>query len=266
MIGKVWAVFVVALVTLLTLVLGPIQWFGVRTGLFHGRRLLRLWHRIVTWLLGLRIRVFGSLAGDRPLMIAANHVSWVDITVLAAVADVSFIAKSEMSGWPVFGWFSRMQRSVFVEREARRKSGEQANEIASRLAEGDVLVLFAEGTTGDGNQLLPFKTTLFGAASIILAATHHDEMWIQPVAIAYTRLHGVPMGRRHRGLVAWIGDQDLVPHLGALLREGAVDVEVHFGAPVLFTEASNRKEVARLVEARVRDMLQAALAYPAPRA
>jgi 1-acyl-sn-glycerol-3-phosphate acyltransferase len=89
-------------------------------------------------------------------------------------------------------------------------------------------------------------------------------MWIQPVAIVYTRLHGVPMGRRHRGLVAWIGDQDLVSHLGALLREGAIDVEVHFGEPVLFTKTSSRKEVARLVEARVRDMLQAALASPAP--
>ena len=265
MIGKVWAAFVVVLVMLLTLVLGPVQWFGVRTGLFRGRRLLRFWHRIVTRLLGLRIRVFGGIATGRPLMIAANHVSWADITVLAAVADVSFIAKSEMSGWPVFGWFSRMQRSVYVEREARRKSGEQASKVATRLAEGDVLVLFAEGTTGDGNQLLPFKTTLFGAAPIILSATHHDEMWIQPVAIVYTRLHGVPMGRRHRGLVAWIGDQDLVPHLGSLLREGAIDVEVHFGAPVEFTADSNRKEVARLVEARVRGMLQAALAHPAPR-
>lgn len=266
MIGTVRMVVALACAALVTLVLAPAQWFCVRTGLCRGRRTLRLWHRVVTRLLGLRIRVVGGVASGRPLMIAANHISWADITVLAAAADVSFIAKSEMSGWPVFGWFSRMQRSVFVERDRRRKSGEQAGEIAARLAEGDVMVLFAEGTTGDGNQMLPFKTTLFGAASMMLSASHHDEMWIQPVALAYTRLQGLPMGRRHRGAIAWIGDEDLIPHLGAVLREGAIDVEVHFGEPVPFTAKSSRKEVARLVEDRVRAMLRAALADPAPRA
>src|SRR5262245_7142717 len=182
MIGAVRLVVALVCVALVTAILAPAQWFCVRTGLCRGRRLLRLWHGIATRLLGLRIRVFDSVAPERPLMIAANHVSWADITVLAAVADVSFIAKSEMSGWPIFGWLSKMQRSVYVEREARRKSGEQAGEIAQRLAEGDVMVLFAEGTTGDGNQILPFKTTLFGAASMMLAASPHDEMWIQPVA------------------------------------------------------------------------------------
>jgi len=266
MIGTIRTVVALVAITLLTLVVGPLQWFGIGTGLYRGRRLLRLWHRSAVRLLGLRIRVFGDLAVGRPLMIAANHVSWTDIPVLAAVADVSFIAKSEMSGWPIFGWLSRMQRSVFVEREARRKSGAQASEIAGRLAEGDVMVLFAEGTTSDGNGVLPFKSTLFGAAPLILSATHHEEMWIQPVALAYTRLHGVPMGRRHRGRIAWIGDEDLVPHLAALLREGAVDVEVHFGAPVPFTADSSRKEVARIIEECVRAMLRAALADPAPHA
>ena len=248
MIGTVRTILALAVVALTTLVLAPLQMICLKTGLCHGRRLLRLWHKVATRMLGLRIRVFGAPAPGRPLMLAAN---------------VSFIAKSEMSAWPIFGWFSRMQRSVYVERERRRKSGDQASEIASRLADGDVMVLFAEGTTGDGNQILPFKTTLFGAASMMLSASKHDEMWIQPVALAYTRLQGLPMGRQYRGLAAWIGDEDLVPHLSAVLREGAMDVEVHFGEPVSFTARSNRKEVARLVEARVREMLSAALANPA---
>ncbi|MFI0846365.1 lysophospholipid acyltransferase family protein [Mesorhizobium sp. IMUNJ 23232] len=264
MIGTVRTVLALTVVALTTLVLAPLQMFCLKTRLCRGRRLLRFWHKVATRMLGIRIRVFGGAAPGRPLMIAANHVSWLDITVLAAVAEVSFIAKSEMSGWPIFGWFSRMQRSVYVERDRRRKSGDQASEIAVRLADGDVMVLFAEGTTGDGNQILPFKTTLFGAASMMLSASRHDEMWIQPVALAYTRLQGLPMGRQYRGLAAWIGDEDLVPHLGAVLREGAMDVEVHFGEPVLFTAKSNRKEVARLTEERVRKMLSAALANPAP--
>lgn len=262
MIGLARTVLALVVMTILTLVMAPAQWFCVRTGACRGRPLLRFWHRMATRMLGLRIHVHGAMDARRPLMLAANHVSWADITVLAAVADVSFIAKSDMAGWPVFGWFSRMQRSVYVERERRRKSGEQAGEIASRLAEGDVMVLFAEGTTGDGTMMLPFKTTLFGAATMMLSASHHDEMWIQPVALAYTRVQGLPMGRRNRGLISWIGDQDLVPHLLGVLREGAIDVEVRFGEPVRFTGATGRKEAARLTEARVRAMLQAALATP----
>jgi 1-acyl-sn-glycerol-3-phosphate acyltransferase len=265
MIGTLRTVFALACVALLTLAIALPQWLCVTTGLCRGRRLLRLWHRTAARLLGLRIRVFGNLAHGRPLLIASNHVSWIDIVVLAAVADVCFIAKSEMARWPVFGWFSRMQRSVYVERDRRGKSGRQASEIAARLAEGDVMVLFAEGTTGDGNQILPFKTTLFGAASMMLSAGNHEEMWIQPVALAYTRLQGLPMGRQHRGIAAWVGDEDLVPHLATVLREGALDVEVHFGEAVPFTAKSSRKDVARQVEERVREMLHAALADPAPR-
>ena len=79
------------------------------------------------------------------------------------------------------------------------------------------------------------------------------------MAIAYTRLHGVPLGRRHRPLAAWIGDEDLMPHLKVLLAEGALDVEVHFGEPIAFSKGSNRKETAKLMEGQVREMVQAAL-------
>src|SRR5690606_36985320 len=180
----------------------------------------------------MRVRIHGTMSGARPLLLAANHVSWTDIMVLGAFNNLAFIAKSEMAGWPVLGSLARLQRTVFIERERRRKSGEQASEIAARLAAGDAMVLFAEGTTGDGNLLLPFKSTLFGAANIAIAEGGTDKVFIQPVAIAYTRLHGLPMGRQHRVVAAWIGDMDLVPHIGRLLAEGAVDVEVHFGEPL----------------------------------
>lgn len=247
-----------------TLVLSPLQWVLLNTELYKGFWILRVWHRSMARALGLRIRVVGEPASGRPLMIASNHVSWTDITVLGSIADLSFIAKSEMSGWPLVGWLSRLQRTVFIERERRRKSGEQASEIAARMDAGDAMVLFAEGTTGDGNMVLPFKSTLFGAASLMLAESRHDRVWIQPVALAYTRLHGIPMGRQHRWIASWIGDQDLVTHVRALLAERALDVEVHFGAPVAFERGSNRKETARSIETEVRRMLNEALARPLP--
>ena len=126
------------------------------------------------------------------------------------------------------------------------------------------MVLFAEGSTGDGNMVLPFKSTLFGAASMAIAEGAAEQVFIQPVAIVYTRLHGVPLGRRHRPLAAWIGNEDLMPHVKVLLAEGALDVEVHFGEPIAFSKGSNRKETARLMESHVHEMVQAALADPRP--
>jgi 1-acyl-sn-glycerol-3-phosphate acyltransferase len=206
-----------------------------------------------------RDRLVRAVRSGKPLLIAANHVSWTDIGVLGSLADVSFIAKSEMEGWPLMGWLSTLQRTVFVERERRHRSGEQATEIARRLKAGDAMVLFAEGTTGDGNALLPFKSTLFGAATMAVGKGGVEEVAIQPVAIAYTARHGMPLGRAGRMALSWIGDQDLVPHVAGLLKLGAVDVEVRFGEPVMFSAGSNRKEATRLVEARVKAMMQAAL-------
>ena len=239
------------------------QMIAVRTGWLDPRPVPRIWHRLVTKLLGIRIRVHGEMARQRPLLIAANHVSWTDIMVLGSIADVHFIAKSEVATWPLFGTFARLQRSVFVEREARRKAGAQVDEIVSRITNGDPMVLFAEGTTGDGNLIMPFKSTLFGAATMAMDGTTEAPVMVQPVAIAYTRLHGMPMGRALRHHAAWVGQQSLVPHLVKLLRGCPLDVEVHFGDPVSYGPGMNRKELARTVETEVRTLLSGALRNPA---
>jgi 1-acyl-sn-glycerol-3-phosphate acyltransferase len=110
--------------------------------------------------------------------------------------------------------------------------------------------------------MLPFKSTLFGAATMAIADGSAREVAIQPVAIAYTRLHGMPLGRRFRPLASWIGDQDLASHARGLLESGAMDVEVRFGEPVIFRAGDNRKQAARLVEERVREQFAAALREP----
>jgi len=236
----------------------------LKTGLFSDRVIPRLWHRFALRVFGIRLRTVGAMTEGRPLLLVSNHISWTDIVVLGASADVNFIAKADMIKWPVIGWLCTLQRTLFVDRSRPRQSGEQANEIGSRIASGDPMVLFAEGTTSDGNLLLPFKSTLFGAATMALAAAPEKKVLIQPVAIAYTRLQGMPMGRQHRRHSAWIGDQDLVPHVVSLLREGAVDAELCFGEPIVFDAESNRKQVARMIEGRIRDMMASALRDPLP--
>ena len=264
MIKKLRIFLALGYVVVCSLVLVPLQMLSMKTGLWPETFILKIWHRMVLRALGMRVHVKGTLSEKRPLLVASNHISWTDIMVLGSFADVKFIARADMEGWPLIGMLSKLQRTVFIERERKRSSGDQASEIANRMAKGDAMVLFAEGSTGDGNAVLPFKSTLFGAASMALSEGAAEQVFIQPVAIAYTRLHGVPLGRRHRPISAWIGDEDLMPHLKVLMAEGALDVEVHFGQPVAFAKGSNRKETARLMESQVREMMQAALADPRP--
>ncbi len=242
-----------------TLPLMLVQEIALRTGWWSDRAPPRLWHRLTLKVLGIRVHLSGAPASQRPLLIVSNHVSWTDIIVLGSITGIHFIAKSDVRGWPVMGTFARLQRSVFVERERKRTSPEQAREIAERLANGDPMVLFAEGTTGDGSRVLPFKSTLFGAARIALGAIEADHVLVQPVAIAYMRADGLPLDRRERGAIAWIGAVDFVPHLMSLLRRGALDVEVRFGAPIPFAADGDRKAIALTTQADVRRLLVSAL-------
>lgn len=264
MIGKIRTGLALSYMAAASAVLVPLQVVSMKTGLWPETVILKIWHRAMLQALGMRVRVVGEMAKARPLLIAANHISWTDIMALGSKVDVTFIAKSELNGWPVFGFLSRLQRTVFIERERKRKSGDQASEIAQRLAAGDAMVLFAEGSTGDGNLLLPFKSTLFGAASMAIAEGAAEHVVIQPVSIAYTRIHGLPLGRQHRPIASWIGDMDLVPHISHLLAEGGLDVEIRFGEPIDFSAKSSRKEATRLMEERVRAMMLASLAEPHP--
>jgi lyso-ornithine lipid O-acyltransferase len=251
---------VTAAVTTITVVLIPLQWLAIRLGLPARRAIPVAYHRAICTLLGLRVQTMGSPAAVRPLLIVSNHISWLDIPVITAVAPVIFVAKREVGTWPVFGLLARLQRSVFVDRNRRHKTGEVNAEIARRLTEGDPVVLFAEGTSSDGNRVLPFRSALIGAAGEVLADGRDARpVVIQPLSIAYTRVQGVPMGRQHRPVAAWYGDLDLLPHLRRVMAGTALDVVVTWGEPMAFDLATDRKTVARSLEATVRRLTTAAL-------
>ncbi|TWF53102.1 lysophospholipid acyltransferase family protein [Neorhizobium alkalisoli] len=238
-----------------TLVLLPFQLVGLAFDLKIRRYVPRLWHRSACFLLGIRIHVHGKMDARRPLMLASNHASWKDILVLGAVADVVYIAKAEVANWPVFGLLAKLQKSIFVVREEKRRTGDQVNEIAARMNAGEIVVLFPEGTTSDGNRLLEVKSSLFGAAAAAAPATAEKIVHVQPAAIAYTRVNGMAMGRYHRPIAAWPGDIELLPHLMGILREGALDVEVAFGDTIDFRAGDNRKKLSADVTAQLRKLL-----------
>src|SRR3979411_1003537 len=107
----------------LTLVLLPLQLIGIAFDLRLQRTIPHLYHRILCALIGVRIREVGARSRASPALILSNHVSWLDICVISALTPVVFVAKSEVAGWPVFGWLARLQRTIFINRQARHKTG-----------------------------------------------------------------------------------------------------------------------------------------------
>ena len=243
----------------MTPVLVAVQWLLGRLGL-PGRQAIALnYYRFLRRLLGLRIRVVGEKPPG-PALIVSNHVSWCDIVVIGSLAPVAFVAKREVADWPLVGATARMQRTVFVDRDRRTQAAAANVQIAERLRDGIPVVLFAEGTSSDGNRVLPFRSALLGAVREALAQLDGQQsIAVQPLSIGYTRVQGIPMGRQHRPLAAWYGALDFVPHLKEFIRRGAFDVVVSWGTPLAYSGATDRKALMRMLEADVRSLTVAAL-------
>ncbi len=264
MIGILRVTLMAVAIIIATVTLLPFQLIAARLQRFWYKSLPMFWQGLVCRILGLRVHAHGEIPVKRPLLLVSNHISWTDILVLGSLGQLSFIAKSEVKSWPVFGIFAQLQNTIFIERDQKKQSGAQAEAIARRLQDGDVLVLFAEGTTSDGNHILPFKSSLFGAAKIALPDAPDGQVLVQPVSVAYTKLHGVAMGRYHRPVAGWPGNVGLIKHLIGIMRAGAIDVEVTFGEPHIVTKFTNRKKLSGIVETEIRTMHRQSLDGTSP--
>jgi 1-acyl-sn-glycerol-3-phosphate acyltransferase len=224
----------------LTLPLMPVQALLLLVGSQLAERLPRAYHRLAGRLLGFDTTVIGTPSALRPTLFVANHTSYIDIEILGGVLDASFVAKSEVKRWPLFGWLARLQRTVFVDRRAKT-AHQQRDAIVERLREGGRLILFPEATSNDGTRVLPFKSALFAA---VHGAHLEHPITVQPVSIAYVTLDGMPIGRFYRPFFAWYGDMDMASHLWAMVGLGRVGVTVEFHAPVSIAEFPTRKALA----------------------
>jgi 1-acyl-sn-glycerol-3-phosphate acyltransferase len=229
-----------------TLSLMPVQVAGLALRCRWTSRLPVFYHRWCCRILGFRTSLIGTPTAERPVLFAANHVSYTDITILGSVIPGSFIAKAEVADWPFFGWLAKLQRSVFVDRRVRT-TATQRDAITERLAAGDALILFPEGTSGDGNRVLPFKSTLFSAAQ----GKGVPPVIVQPVSLAYTRLDGIPIRRLYRPFFAWYGAVDLAPHLWSMVGLGTVEVVVEFHPPTFLSDCGSRKALSGYCYARI---------------
>ncbi|HWU26896.1 MAG TPA: lysophospholipid acyltransferase family protein [Rhizomicrobium sp.] len=244
--------FVFLLVTLVSI---PWQAFALRLNLKRRKTFPQRYHRFLCRLFGIRVIAIGAPLTDRGVLMVANHTSYFDILVLSTICQVSFVARADVVNWPLFGTLAKLQETVFVERAKRTQTGEARDHIRERLLDGDALVLFPEGTSNDGNCVLPFKSALMGAVEAEIGRDEKGNIRyvpVQPVSVSYVGLHGLPMGRENRPLFAWYGDMELVPHLWEALVAGPIDVVIEFHQPMTVDGAGGRKALAAAAEAIVR--------------
>ena len=204
-------------------------------------------HRVVTRLIDAKVTVKGEQCKEGAVLFVSNHASYADISILGAHIRGSFVAKAEVAKWPLFGICAKLSRTVFVDRRARY-AREQAEEMKRRFQKGDRLILFAEGTSSDGNRVLPFRSSLFATAEI---EVNGGPVKVQPVSIAYTRLDGIPMGRHLRPFFAWYGDMEMFSHLWGIVGVGRSTVVLEFHKPVSIRDFPDRKALAAYCQAVV---------------
>ena len=224
----------------LTLALMPVQLLALVFRSPLRKRLPQWYHRNTCRLLGIQIERHGRPSRRHPTLFVANHVSYLDIEVLGAMLRASFVAKAEVATWPIFSWLAKLQETVFVERRVHR-AADHRDEMSRRLEAGDDLILFPEGTSGDGNAILTFKSALFSVAE---RRPHGNPLTVQPVSIAYTRLDGLPLGRYLRPFFAWYGDMELGSHLWHAISLGRLTVVVEFHEPVTLEQFGSRKALS----------------------
>ncbi|WP_051953713.1 lysophospholipid acyltransferase family protein [Methylocapsa aurea] len=228
------------------LICAPLQWMALRMGWPIRLWLPILFSRTLAGLVRLKISARGAVVGPQgPRLLAANHVSWLDILALCSVEPICFLAKREVGSWPMISAFARLQETVFVDRNRRRSIPGANGALAQRMLKGRCALLFPEGTTGDGLTLRKFHSSHFAAArDLLVKANDVEAVAVQPVAIRYSSPSA-----------AWFGDASLAPHLWSVLKGEPIQCDLVFGEPLAYERGTNRKVVASTVASAIAEML-----------
>ena len=211
-----------------------------------------MFYRLLIWLLSIKIEYEGDFKNStNSNFFVSNHLSYLDIPILGSMFPLRFVAKSEVKHWPILGFLSKLASTVFIKR-IKSDSLYQKNKIFNLLSEGEKLLIFPEGTTSDGNRVLPFKSSSF-------SALENHNFIIQPLIIVYSDLNGIPINRWLKPIIAWYGDMELIPHLKILKNIKSINVKIIHLKPVNSINFSNRKELSNYLEQQAYASYSAAL-------
>ena len=243
-----WLLVVTRLLLLIAslLVLVPLHylWRAVRYGSPFPRMFLWFAARVA----GARVAVHG-VPLRRDVFFVANHISWIDILALAGASGTAFVAKREVNDTPVIGWLARINRTVFVSREDRSGVAAQIDALREALADNWSVTVFPEGTTTDGQSLLPFKTPL-----LRVLEPPPPGVLVQPVMLNYGKV---------TEWIGWIGIESGINNaLRVLARPGSFELELNFLPPFSPQDFPGRKAIAAECRARIEAALTGTLGKP----
>jgi 1-acyl-sn-glycerol-3-phosphate acyltransferase len=195
------------------------------------------WCAKMARVLGMHIESAG-ISHDGPVLLVANHMSWLDILAINAVHPARFVSKADVRAWPLLGWLVANGGTLFIERERKRDALRVVHQIADSLKQGHTIAMFPEGTTGDGTTLLPFHANLLQAA--VSTGTP-----LQPIALRYIDADSQPSRA-----VVWIGDTTLVTSLWQVATAHRMRAFVT-QLPALSTHERERRELAEAVRSQI---------------
>lgn len=203
-----------------------------------------IWENGARMIFGIRYEIIGTPVTDRQTFYACNHLSYLDIPVLGSVLRASFLAKSEVADWPVFGFLSKLQQTEFIDRR-RTAISRETDSLASKITAGRSLIIFPEGTSTDGQSVLPFKSSLF---SLVLDNAARDTLTVQPMTIQLLEADGrLPSTQEVRDIYAWHREMttELPAHLWRFAQSRGARVRLTFHAPLQASAYDDRKVLAK---------------------
>ncbi len=193
---------------------------------------------------GIDLQVHGPVPSHGPLLLVANHLSWLDIPVIHASRHCRFVSKADVKAWPIIGTLASAAGTLFIERSSRRDAMRTVTRMEEAIRHGDMVTVFPEGTTGDGDALLPFHANLLQAAIAAEAA-------VQPIGLAfYDKGTGTASKAPN-----YVGDDSLLGSIWRTVTAPPLLAQLHYGAPQI-AQGRNRREWAEALRAEVDHLRQ----------
>lgn len=216
----------------------------------------RVWEPFCRWYharaLGafkVKIEEIGVKSEAKPTLFVSNHNSYLDIEVLGAKINGTFIAMEQVATWPLFGLLSRLQDSVFIDRQTKSIAAQQ-RQITERFDRKQSLIMFPEGSSYTGTHMLPFRSSLFAVAK---HEVEGEPITIQPVSVTFAKLDGLPLGRGMRSFYGWYGNSPIATHIMAAAGLGKLTVVLEWHEPKTIEDfKGNRKALSSYCESAIR--------------
>lgn len=238
------------------IVMMPVLW------LIHKTKILspcfnKAYFKVVCLIIGMRVKIIeGKLSTKQNLLLLSNHISYLDIFLLGSQLKINFISKDDVKNWPIFGIITKLGNTVYISRD-KTKAKSQINLIEQEVLERKLpLLIFPEGTSGNGSEMLPFKSSMFAMFQnhIGSEAPLQNQITVQPVSIAYTKNGKHKLDESERANYAWyIKEQGLMEHLFNAMKHTPFTAEIIIHNEIDISKFKDRKELSTYCQNIVAD-------------